>query len=144
MVYRHICLECKKKTKKIVHTGMTSRTLYERAVNHEQDMRRRSDTSHAWTHVWDSHREIAELTDEKDLHRLFGWEVQKKCKTAFERTVSEAVLIEMSISSKDETLNSREEWGAYEVPELTIKERKRRMNMLDKDERGMMNEEGDE
>ena len=41
-------------------------------------------------------------------------------------------------------LNSREEWGAYEVPELTIKERKRRMNMLDKDERGMMNEEGDE
>ena len=41
-------------------------------------------------------------------------------------------------------LNSREEWGAYEVHELTIKERKRRMNMLDKDERGIMNEEGDE
>ena len=96
VVYRHVCLECKKKGKTIVYTGMTSRTLYERAVKHEQDMRRRSDTSHAWTHVWDSHREIAELTDEKDLHRLLAGKSRRSVRQPLREP-------SQSISSKDET-----------------------------------------
>ena len=31
-------------------------------------------------------------------------------------------------------MNSREEWGTYEVPELTVRERYRRKRLLEKDE----------
>ena len=53
---------------------------------------------------------------------------------------AEATYIQKSFNRPDEvTLNSREEWGGYEVPELTLLERKKRRRWLDRDEGGQNN-----
>ena len=74
------------------------------------------------------------MDDERDLTRTFKWEVYKNCRSAFDRAVSEAVLISLSVNNREEnTLNSREEWGSYDLPELTLKERLHRKEALNRD-----------
>ena len=74
------------------------------------------------------------MGEEEDLSRHFTWEVEKSGKSSFERTVGEAVMISLSVRDHTEkTLNSREEWGSYELPELSVKERRLRREVLEKD-----------
>ena len=126
VVYRHVCRLCKDQGRICVYTGMTSRKLWERAIEHDEDMKNRLPSSHAWLHVMEEHGDVIDGMEKADLPNLFTWEIQKSCRTAFERTVSEAVLIQLSVEGNETSLNSGDEWGAYEAPELTIKERRRR------------------
>ena len=62
----------------------------------------------------------------------FECKFDRTCRSAFERTVSEAILIQLIIDSKEQTLNTRGELGAYQFPQLKINERARRRNISDK------------
>ena len=88
-------------------------------------LRKKDDGSHAWKHLMDEHEEELADIETKDLHLLYEWKVERKCQTAFERTVAEAVLIQLSSEGPAQVLNIKEEWGAYEVPELSVADREK-------------------
>ena len=93
-------------------------------------MRSKLEESHAWRHLREEH--LVEASKEGvDLTRMFKWEIEKACKSSFDGAVSEAVLISLSVRDPGErTVNSREEWGSYQLPELSIKERQNRRARL--------------
>ena len=98
--------------------------------------------SHAWEHVREYHPEMVDV-DNEGLLRVMEWEVVKVCKSAFERGVSEAIFIQLGFDSNDITMNSREEWGSYDLPELTLKERQSRREKLERDMKECTKGEGD-
>ena len=61
----------------------------------------KSPESHAWRHLQECHPEV----EKKDaaMKSNFTWEIMKRCKTSFERAVSEEVIIQDSVDKKSET-----------------------------------------
>ena len=132
LVYRYSCRICKDGGKDVAYIGMTCRLLGYRASEHEANLNKRLPESPAWRHIKDCH---PDMEGAEDLPSLFKWDVLRRCRTAFERVVSEVVLIQESVDRQEETnLNSREEWGAYTVPELSLKEVEDRRKLLRKNE----------
>ena len=75
--------------------------------------------SHAFTHMKDYHPE--EALKEVMNPSLWTWKVYSSPNTVFERVVKEAVMIKLSMANPNElNLNGREEFGFYELPEVSI------------------------
>ena len=55
VVYKHDCLICKKEGRRSTYWGQTSKSLLERATEHDKEMKDRSDKSHAYFHIRDCH-----------------------------------------------------------------------------------------
>ena len=60
VVYKHTCLLCKADGKVAIYIGQTSKSLAERAKEHEKALGNKSPKSHAWNHISECHPEEAE------------------------------------------------------------------------------------
>ena len=119
MIYKHVCLLCKSSGKSAIYWGQTSRTLGERAAEHDGQLTKKLPQSHAYPHLQEYHPELADL--ETIDPKWFKWEVVGSARNCFERLVWEAVRIKISRHNPTEiTLNNKDEFGSYELPELTI------------------------
>ena len=95
------------------YIGESSRSLYERGLEHLRDRDELKADSHMIKHFFDKHSE-ENLEDMK-----FGAKILKQAKTAFNRQIGESVAIQ---SSKDHhLLNSKSEYNRCALPRLTAK-----------------------
>ena len=122
VVYKHVCLACKGKGTPAVYWGQTSRTLAERGPEHDGELKNLSEGSHAYQHLKEYHQDTLEKVEMEDLRRLFSWKIHKKCQTAFQRRLLEAVKIKQSKRNpKEINMNLKEEWAGYALPSLAVK-----------------------
>ena len=88
--------------------GESYRTLYERSLEHLQDLNRFDQKSHIMKH-W------ALCHPESDSPPNFRFKVVRKHNDPLSRKIHEAVRI-----SECASLNSKSEWGHYKISRLTI------------------------
>ena len=105
--------EMKKKIQLYKYIGETSRSVYERAWEHQHDRDSLSQGSHLLKHLIDKHE--GEMPDKV----RFGIKVLKYTKTAFERQILESVMIQENRGHH--ILNSRSEYNRCALPRLTTK-----------------------
>ena len=78
VVYQHICKLCKGVGKKAYYWGQTSRSLIERAEEHDKQLENGHKGSHAFKHLEDWHQEeLIEEENNKERLKLFEWKVYK-------------------------------------------------------------------
>ena len=122
-MYKTTCLDCKEKTGKIVeYYGETSKTAYERGLNHTYDF---------WTGTEDSHmyKHQTEVHAEQENPPEFSMTVLKKHSSAFRRQIHEAVVVEMK--EKNGILNSKGIYDRCSLPRLTVKWKDREIRELE-------------
>ena len=96
------------------YIGETSRSSYERGIEHLDKMATLSSQSMLLRHILDQHQG-EEITDVK-----WGMKVIEFKKSAFERQIKEAVLIQKE--AKNHTiLNSKSEWNQSAIPRLATR-----------------------
>ena len=133
IVYEPRCLTCEKKEKEKVvaeagddkdklaeelkkiklfkYIGETHRSAYERGIEHLDDLISLSEKSHMLRHIVYSHE--GEAIEEIE----FGMKILKYARSAFERQVEEAVLIQQERVSHN-LLNSKSEYNSCALPRL--------------------------
>ena len=109
-MYRTQCGECKEKGKDTIYVGESSRTGYERGVEHQNDAKNEKDNSHIATHCKEEH---AGRGMEK-----FSMKVIRTHKTALTRQIHEAVVIANSWNKN--LLNSKQEYNRCIIPRITV------------------------
>ena len=95
------------------YVGETSRSIYERAIEHQNDMEQLKPGSHFLKHLVDVHEK-----DEKENVR-FGVKVIQFTRSSFERQVLESVIIQKE--RHHHLLNSRSEFNRCAIPRLSTK-----------------------
>ena len=103
-----------KKIKIFKYIGETGKSCYERGVQHLSDASSLKTGSHILKHYFDQH----EGERLEDLE--FGMKIRCTAKSAFERQVSESVIIQQE-SGMHHILNSRSEYNRCALPRLTTK-----------------------
>ena len=99
---------------KYVYIGETSRSIYERGLEHMNDKENLKKDSHMIKHYFDKH-------EGEELEKMeFGIKIVKNTKTAFDRQILESVLIQAK-KKKHHILNSRSEYNRCALPRLTAK-----------------------
>ena len=132
IIYMHECALCKQEGKTAVYYGQSSRTLLERASEHNKAYLAKSKKSHAWWHIEECHED--EAKQELPSLAWWKWSLKEAPISCFSRVVGEAVYIKLSMANKSEkNLNGREEFGFYELPQISING-KTIGNVEDKDE----------
>ena len=95
------------------YIGESSRSSFERAREHQNDMRQLKPSSHMLRHALDMH-------EGEDLGGIrFGMEVVKFTRTSFERQILESVCIQQNTSHN--LLNSRSEYNRCSLPRLSTR-----------------------
>ena len=121
ILYKTTCLECKRKEGKVVeYYGETSKTAYERGLNHLYDFLTEAEDSHMFKHQSEVHGDQEDPVE-------FSMTVLKKHMTAFRRQIHEAVIVEMKESSG--ILNSKGIYDRCSLPRLTVKFKDREINL---------------
>ena len=106
--------EKKKKIKKYKYIGETSRSVYERGLEHLRDCEELKKDSHMVKHYFDQH-------EGEEIEKMeFGMKVLKACRSAFTRQISESVQIQTN-KKNHLILNSRSEYNRCALPRLTAK-----------------------
>ena len=104
----------KKEIKLHMYIGESSRSAYERGLEHTRDCTEMKKESHMIKHYFEYH-------EKEELENMeFGMKILRTPKTAFNRQISESVLIQ-SNKSKHNILNSRSEYNRCALPRLTAK-----------------------
>ena len=98
---------------KFIYIGETSRSSYERGNEHMKDLEFKRHRSHMLKHVVNHHP-----TSNPD-HIKFGMKILSSHKTAFERQIREAVLIEKFAGPK--LMNSKLEYDRCSIPRISMK-----------------------
>ena len=119
----------KKKEFKVKYIGESSRSLYERSIEHMNDYQSLSERSHMLKHYLTAHRDM-----DRDQVR-FGIRVRNQYKKAFERQIGEAISIEQEMLKKTTLLNSKSEFNRCTVPRLTMTTYKETEEEIEKEER---------
>ena len=103
-----------KNMKSPVYIGESSRSAYERGYEHLDKLTSLSNKSHLLRHIVQDHqhRDVGEIK--------WGMFIIEYKRTAFERQISEAVLIKET-ASKKKILNSKSEWNQCALPSLVTK-----------------------
>ena len=142
IVYETRCLSCEEKCKKEIeekygeedddeerkkakeeelskirlfkYIGETGKSCYERGWQHLSDAAQLKPSSHILKHYLESHE------GEKMENLRFGMRIKNTAKSAFERQISESVLIQLE-SKEHNILNSRSEYNRCALPRLTTK-----------------------
>ena len=104
----------KKEIKLFKYIGETSRSIYERGLEHIRDFRELKKESHMIKHYFDQHEE--EELDEME----FGMKISRTTKSAFNRQILESVEIQAQ-RSRHYLLNSRSEYNRCALPRLTAR-----------------------
>ena len=82
--------EEKRKEKRYIYIGETNRSVYERGIEHKNDINACKTSSHMLRHLLDVHEE-----EEEDWDNIkFGMRILKNTRTAFERQILESVTIQ--------------------------------------------------
>ena len=116
-----------------VYFGMSARTLIECGREHDRDLLNEQQESQAYKHLQEIHTEV--ISSPGDWTRCWKWDVERSCWSSFERSVTDAIHIQLSTESKTKiNLNSKEEVGAYVIPELSLKQMESRRRILGKEE----------
>ena len=118
--YEIVCKLCKTNNRRTIYIGETSRSGYERILEHmvmfkakkEGDPEKQQQNSVFWAHSRDSH--LGQM-------KTFDWEIKlvSSHKSALNRQVTEATRI--AREKKTELLNSKMEFGANNLAEITLK-----------------------
>ena len=115
VVYESVCSLCderhkadKAKPHQGRYVGETSRTLYERAGEHEALLGKLDVTSFMYKHWAIAHKDLEDPPN-------FKFKVVKKHSDPLSRLIHEAVRIMSSAS-----LNSKSEWGGFKIARLTV------------------------
>ena len=95
------------------YIGETSRSCYERAMEHQLSFQSLSTSSYMLKHFIDKHE--GEKLDEK----RFGIKIVRNTKTSFERQILESVILQEN--KKHHLLNSKSEYNRCAIPRLTSK-----------------------
>ena len=93
----------KKEVKLYKYVGETSRSFYERALEHQRDLQEMKMESHMLKHFFDRHQG-EELEDMQ-----FGGRIIKQCRSAFNRQVGESM--EIQNNTRYYLLNSKSEYN---------------------------------
>jgi hypothetical protein len=107
--------EEKKKAKRYIYVGETNRSVYERGIEHVNDIAACKTSSHMLRHLLDVHEEEEEGW--KDIN--FGMRIIKNTRSAFERQILESVVIQKSRSHH--IMNNKAEYNRCALPRLTAK-----------------------
>ena len=103
-----------KNISRYVYIGETSRSIYERGLEHIRDKNELKKDSHMIKHYFDKH-------EGEDLENIeFGIRILRTTKTAFNRQILESVMIQSS-KTRNHILNSRSEYNRCALPRLTAK-----------------------
>ena len=94
------------------YVGESSRSLYERGLEHLRDLEEMKKDSHMLKHYFDKHSE------EKLEEMEFGGRILDKPRSAFNRQISESVTIQHQ-NQKNNILNSKSEYNRCALPRLT-------------------------
>ena len=102
VTYKWTCMTCiDQRNMKVIYIGETARSLWDRSLEHMDDLKRRTDTSVLYRHWQETH--INEGQPE------FRVEVLGTHRSATERQISEALAIQRG--QYDELINNKSEWG---------------------------------
>ena len=93
-----------------MYVGESSRSIYERAGEHETDMKKRSEESHQVKHWLSSHEDL--LAPQK-----FSFKIVRTFKDPLTRQISEAVRIDLK---GEGILNSKAEYSRCRIPRLRV------------------------
>ena len=107
------------------YVGESSRSMYERGLEHLRDLSEYKKESHMLKHYLEHH------TDEELGQMRFGAKIVKAARTAFNRQVGESVQIQEN-ASKHEILNSKSEYNRCALPRLTTKMGENTVDKLEK------------
>ena len=113
-----------KELKLFTYIGETSRSLYERGLEHITAMEEMKPDSYMLKHYFDEHG------DEKTEEMIFGAKILKQASSAFNRQIAESVEIRNSL--KHHILNSKSEYNRCALPRLTAKLGNFSLDELDK------------
>ena len=123
VVYRTSCQACQVKGKDTVYYGETSRTGFERGLEHARDFVTMKDDSHMHTHTLEEHPGEEQVK--------FSMKILKGHLSALTRQIHEAVVIKRNCDKN--ILNSKFEYNRCIIPELTVKMGSRDMDTEKKD-----------
>jgi hypothetical protein len=98
--YRQTCKQCKEKGVSATYEGETSRTGFQRGLEHDRDMSKKTEDSPLWKHSTIHHEEMS---------CKFEMEITGTHRTPMERLNDEVVRIKSSNSSI--LLNSKNDWA---------------------------------
>ena len=96
------------------YIGESSRSFYERGLEHLRDLKELKPESHMLRHYFDKHQE------EEIENMRFGGRILKQARSAFNRQISESVQIQQN-SSQHFILNSKSEYNRCALPRLATK-----------------------
>ena len=104
----------KRNIKKYLYIGESARSVYERLWEHQHSLEQLSPDSHMLKHIVEVHPG-ENISDVK-----FHARVLKYAKSAFERQITESVLIQ-EYRESNHILNSKSEYNRCSIPRLTTK-----------------------
>ena len=104
-------MECSKNGKTAIYIGESSRSAYERCLEHFEAYRREKEASHMWKHVHNEHGGHKSVK--------FEFSVIKRFQNAMTRQISEAVRTRQR--GEDLILNKKVVFNRCAVPELAVK-----------------------
>ena len=102
-----------KKITKYKYIGESSRSAFERGLEHQRDLEELKIDSHMLKHYFDKH------ADEKVEDMKFGMKIIKEARTTFERQIAESV--EIQNARNHHILNSKSEFNRCAPPRLSAK-----------------------
>ena len=95
------------------YVGESSRSFYERGLEHERDLTEMKPQSHMLKHYFEQHSE------EKLEEMEFGGRIVRQCRSAFNRQIGESV--EIQNNKNHFLLNSKSEYNRCALPRLSSK-----------------------
>ena len=104
-----------RKARRFIYIGETNRSVYERGLEHLNDVTGCKTSSHMLRHLLTVHEE-----EEDEWENIkFGMKILKTTKTAFERQILESVLIQKARAHN--IMNNKAEYNRCALPRLTAK-----------------------
>ena len=138
ITYKTSCIKCLEEGKEATYYGESSRTAFERGLEHAGDFLSEKSDSHILKHQLTEHPELG-----KNLR--FSMKVIRQHKSAFQRQVHEAVIIQMNENTN--ILNSKGEYNRCVLPRLGVifgeKELKKKPEKEEKGKKSSENVEAD-
>ena len=125
--------EMKGKIRMHLYVGETSRSMYERALEHQGDVEQLKTSSHMLRHLVEMHG------GEERSKVEFGVKVLRYTRSSFERQILESVLIQSKRSHH--IMNNRAEFNRCAIPRLVTKLGERELKQWREEDKEMQNKE---
>ena len=149
IVYQTWCISCEEKSKEKIendetldekekkvklskiklftYIGESSRSIYERGLEHITALEEMKPDSHMLKHYFDEHGE------EEVEEMIFGVRILKQASSAFNRQIAESVEIQNNLGHN--ILNSKSEYNRCALPRLTAKLNQKSLDKLEKEQK---------